>query len=121
MSMAAVPAFWQAKVQWASNGDRTRDGAHALRIAGEHYTARPGIHTGPESRGFDGAVRRWRDDAGVEYVSNDVMHQGSIPARLRNLLPDNAEWVHTNTATSNNDHPPVKDAVFASPTTAVTA
>lgn len=95
MNTAAVDAFWQEKVQLANNGDRTADGAHVLRIAGQHYIARPGIASGSSSRGFDGAVRRWRDNTGAEYVSNDVMHQGSVPPNLRDLLPDNAEWVDT--------------------------
>lgn len=93
--MNAVAAFWGPKVQWVTNGDRTPEGAHSLRIAGEHYTARPGINTGPSSLGFDGAVRRWRDSAGAEYVSNDVMYQGAIPSALRDMLPDNAEWIDT--------------------------
>ena len=92
MSTAAENAFWQEKVRWAANGDRTPDGAHTLRIAGQHYIALPGINTGIGSLGFDGAVFRWRDITGAEYVSNDVMSQGSIPAALRDLLPDNAEW-----------------------------
>ncbi|ORA60987.1 hypothetical protein BST24_12540 [Mycobacteroides franklinii] len=80
-------------MQWAIKGDRTPEGAHSLRIAGEHYTARPGINTGPSSLGFDGAVRRWRDSTGAEYFSNDVMCQGAIPSALQDMLPDNAEWV----------------------------
>lgn len=89
----AEQAFWLPTVQWAANGDRTPEGAHTLRIAGVHYTARPGIHTGVGSLGFDGAIHRWRDKTGAEYVSNDVMHQGDIPEALRDVLPDNAEWI----------------------------
>ena len=84
--------FWQQKVRWAENGDCTPDGAHCLRIGGEHYTAIPGIHPRRGMMGHGGAKMTWRSLAtGDILTSNDVWYQGKIPAELG--LADNAEWV----------------------------
>ena len=81
MSTAAENAFWQEKVRWAANGDRTPDGAHTLRIAGQHYIALPGNNTGIGTLGFDGAVFRWRDITGAE-IGRGLANYSSAEARL---------------------------------------
>lgn len=86
--------FWEQKVFWAGNGDRTPDGAHCLRINGFHYTAEPRIFKPRGFMGMGGRRQRWRELAtGKVYESNDIWCQDRIPANFQDRLPNNAEWV----------------------------
>lgn len=89
--------FWVEKIRWARNGDRMtdRDARRVARIGGQHYVL--GTRTSGEGRGMGGRAVKIRFTAtGEEIVCTDLWHQGTIPAELRELLPDNAEMVATN-------------------------
>ena len=85
--------FWEQKVLWAENGDRTPEGAHCIRIDGMHHTAVPGIVKPQGFMGFGGRRLRWKDSAGVVHETNNMWCQGDIPRKFLAQLPDNAEWV----------------------------
>jgi len=102
--------FWEEKVGWKENGDRSVDrkwGARpavtspfrdVVRVDGTHYTAAYiGIRGGPnQGKGFGGSVIRWRwldDPEGKVYETNSMWFQGRIPEEFRDRLPDNAVWV----------------------------
>ncbi|AVO25076.1 hypothetical protein KHQ84_gp146 [Rhodococcus phage Finch] len=91
--------FWNEKVTWASQGDRTtpnRAFRDCLRIDGCHYIPRQ-LGASPDGpfKGFGGRTFRWvylDDPTGTVYESNDVMYQGDIPSGMADVLPDNAAW-----------------------------
>lgn len=93
--------FWQNKVQWRENGDRTLTSRNdtyqrpVIRCNGHHYTIGKEPAPGTRSRdclGHAGAKFCFRLLAtGEEIVSHNVWYQGRIPCDFRELLPDNAE------------------------------
>lgn len=102
--------FWEEKVVWKEQGDRTTDDhwgrrkptvspfRDVVRVNGTHYTAGYlGIQGGlGDHRGFGGTVFRWRwldDPSGKTYETNSMWFQGRIPDEFQDRLPDNAEWV----------------------------
>ena len=111
---ASEARFWDEKVVWMNQGDRTggsidpegnpepiathRD---ALRVDGRHYvTAWEGIRgskyigDGNRMLGYGGRVLRWvflDDPTETVHESNCVWTQGAIPSSFD--LPDNARWV----------------------------
>lgn len=97
--LAITARFWSEKLAWHDAGDRTPDGGYVVRVDGGHFVANhlgvdPGVHEHHLFVGFGGRTFRWRDLAtGETRVSNDVWAQGTIPAALRDQLPDNATWI----------------------------
>ena len=58
-------------------------------IEGSHYMFEPGIFTDTRNCGMGGAPYLITVD-GREYKTNNLWHQGKIPDRFRDRLPDNA-------------------------------
>ena len=93
--------FWQEKVEWHNNGDRTPQGSWCLRINGNHYVCKPG----EKGMGFGGRTFRWQMLAEMDsggnapvYVTNNMWYQGAVPPDWRDHLPDNAVWVENTSA-----------------------
>jgi hypothetical protein len=82
--------FWEEKVRWAENGDRTEDGRRVIRRGGWHYVVGAEQYAG--MRGFGGARWAFRllADGRVIHTTN-LWFQGEIPAEFLGRLPDNAE------------------------------
>lgn len=70
---------------------------NVLRHGGRHYTVRTrGTQKTGNFLGHGGRLFRWYfldDPQRVVQESNDVWTQGIIPARFRDLLPDNVEFL----------------------------
>lgn len=70
---------------------------NVLRHGGRHYTVRTrGTEKTGNFLGHGGRVFRWYwlgDPERVVMESNDVFTQGMIPARFRDALPDNVEFL----------------------------
>jgi hypothetical protein len=91
---ACAPAcsFWRQKIEWEKAGDRTEEGNPVARIGGEHYVVHPYADPATPGLGSSGQLFTIRFADGRETVTNNLWHQGTIPAHLRELLPDNAEF-----------------------------
>jgi hypothetical protein len=94
--------FWQDKVLWKENGDRTLPSRNdpyprqVIRCNGHHYTIgkepASGHYRTRDMLGHAGAEFRFRLlDTQELIVSHNVWYQGRIPYDFRGLLPDNAE------------------------------
>ncbi|OHV29789.1 hypothetical protein BBK14_34100, partial [Parafrankia soli] len=84
--------FWQEKVAWRENGDRTEKGEQVIRAGGRHYVV------GPEDaseglRGFDGRPFTFCLNGEGLVRSSNLWSQGLIPNEYADRLPDNAERV----------------------------
>ncbi|MFE1767262.1 hypothetical protein ACFW81_23970 [Streptomyces angustmyceticus] len=85
--------FWAEKVSWAEDGDTIPQYTDAaiIRANGQHFIAFPlDRHTPPQHLGFGGHLWMFQMLDGRQVVTNNVMHQGTIPAWFRDRLPDNA-------------------------------
>lgn len=112
-------SFWCEKVRWAETGlatDRAEDrlpprfgsstgydaaGRTVVRVNANHYVIQPERGDTPlHCLGFSGQrfVIEFHDGRRVE--STNLWHQGEIPERFRDRLPDNASFAH-------NRHTPV--------------
>lgn len=81
--------FWMPYLIGAVTGDPA-----SVRISGVHYTLGRDDPCQPaHQRGFGGARYAIRFSTGRRVVTHDLWCQGEIPARLRDLLPDNANFV----------------------------
>jgi hypothetical protein len=83
--------FWLEKLIWAASGDRTDEGQRVARINHNHYVIKP--DTSSWWKGFGGAGYYIRFNSGDEVLTHNLWHQGEIPERFRDQLPDNAEWI----------------------------
>ena len=81
-------AFWLWQHECDQN-DPKREGRFAV-IGGRHYVLGDGKGY---FKGFGGAEHIIRFNDGHEVACSDLWHQGEIPAHLRHLFPDNAEFV----------------------------
>jgi hypothetical protein len=85
-------AFWREKVREQKEGTEP----NRCIVDGHVYYPYPGTdHSG--YLGFGGAVFHFRKNSGEEILSNNVWHEGDVPAHFRPQLPDNAVLV--------KDHP----------------
>lgn len=79
-------AFWHEKRVLAESG-----AALCVRISGTHYIV--GKEDAPRGcKGFDGREFVIKMHDGRRIVTTNLWHQGRIPDRFRDLLPNNAEW-----------------------------
>ncbi|KPM55780.1 hypothetical protein ACG83_10935 [Frankia sp. R43] len=86
-----VAQFWDEKIAWHANGDRTDKGQQVIRSGGEHYVVGP---EGDPLPGFGGHPFAFRLDEGGElFHTANLWHQGAIPDEYADQLPDNAERV----------------------------
>lgn len=85
--------FWWEKVEWHANGDVTDNGHSVARIRGNHYTIHSAYSHGPQ--GFGGRKHVILFDNGEEVTCHNLWHQGEIPPRFRDHLPNNATFVDT--------------------------
>lgn len=86
--------FWMEKIRWAEHPDPLHQ---PVRVDGKHYCYDPrNLLVSGDSRykGFGGSFFKicFLDTADV-VVTNDLWHQGDIPARFRDRLPDNAVFL----------------------------
>lgn len=119
-------AHWTELWGWARAGDaaplrsgffwsRDPGGGSTVpvaRIDGEHYTLHPDAAPG-DFQGHGGRQMTALMHDGRIISSRNVWHQGTIPPRWRDRLPDNAIWQPYESADS--PVPPIRDAVTASP------
>ena len=77
--------FWNEKVRWKENGDRTAAGQICFRIDGQHYVGVPGKPAGYGHHEF--AILK-----DGEEIKCELWTQGVIPEEYRDRLPDNATW-----------------------------
>lgn len=71
-----------------------KDDDNVVRIDGVHYVIGPEDAPAGCSRGFGGRrfnIKFFKDDAAT--ATTNLWHQGKIPDRFRDELPDNAEFV----------------------------
>lgn len=85
--------FWWVKIYWRANGDITPEGNRVARIRHNHYTIHPASSFGPQ--GFGGRKFVIKFDSGEEVICRNLWHQGEIPQRFREHLPNNAVFVDT--------------------------
>jgi hypothetical protein len=83
--------LWAEKHAWAQNGDLTPRGEPVVRINGNHYIFSGEGETG-NFRGHGGREMTALMHDGRVLTSRNVWHQGDIPERWRERLPDNAVW-----------------------------
>jgi hypothetical protein len=73
-----------------------KDEPESIRINGEHYRlSTPLWEENPQKReflGFAGRVFLIHFNDGRVVKTNNLWHQGTIPERFRNRLPDNAHF-----------------------------
>jgi hypothetical protein len=94
-------AFWNEKLEWADAGDRTPEGSYTVRIDGRHYVGNleAGLvrNDGRQFLGFSGAVWYIQFLSGPHapklFITNNLWHQGDIPADVRSRMPDNAKFL----------------------------
>lgn len=85
--------FWWEKIYWRANGDLTNDGHRVVRVNYNHYVVHPDGST--TFQGFGGRKYVIRFHNGDEVTSHNLWHQGEIPKRFREHLPNNAIFVDT--------------------------
>lgn len=86
-----VTQFWDEKVTWRENGDRTGKGEQVIRAGGQHYVVGPDDDPLP---GFSGHSFTFRLNDGDDLVqTSNLWHQGAVPPGYADQLPDNAERV----------------------------
>jgi len=77
---------------WLRKTDYTEDLAdRRVVVDGEHYMI--SVETGPGFRGFGGKQFIIQFFDGRIITTNDLWHQGTIPDRFREMLPDNAVFL----------------------------
>lgn len=76
--------FWS---EWVGKKDRPE----VARIEGRHYWVNP-LTSDSRWNGFGGQRFKIRWFDGREQETNNLWHQGEIPAHFRERLPDNATW-----------------------------
>jgi len=89
--------FWEEKVRMKEAGDLAGDDPVA-RIDGNHYiVGKEDPNLLNDQKGFGGRrfVIRWKSGPhrGKVIETTNLWHQGRIPERFRDKLPDNAEFV----------------------------
>lgn len=84
--------FWWEKVDWRANND-THEGNRVARIKNNHYVIYPDTNGGIQ--GFGGREHVIRFNDGTEVTTKNLWHQGEIPRRFREQLPNNATFVDT--------------------------
>lgn len=84
--------FWWEKVEWRADND-THKGHRVARIKNNHYVIYPDTPAGPQGFGGHEHVIRFHD--GTEITTRNLWHQGEIPKRFREHLPNNADFVDT--------------------------
>lgn len=77
--------FWQEYVE-------DKDNPRIARVDGKHYFVNKSKGGDTRFNGFGGSKFKVRWNDGREEESNDVWHQGTIPDRFRQDLPDNATF-----------------------------
>jgi len=76
--------FWMDKI-------KTINDPYWLRINNESYYV--GDEEDDRLRGFNGQKFRIKFDDGKIIETTNLWHQGTIPERFRNRLPDNAKFI----------------------------
>lgn len=78
-------AFWLDLIR--------RKGDHTAVIDGTHYSVFPAADPKKGLLGFGGRKFTVKFKDGRTVVTNNMWHQGEVPALFRKHLPDNAEFV----------------------------
>ena len=79
--------FWMEKVE-------LKDRPNSVRVNGNAYWLEPDRSEGYRGfLGFGGAEFRIKFNDGRYVVSHNLWHNGTVPERFRDRLPDNAEFV----------------------------
>lgn len=84
--------FWWEKIYWRANGD-LYEGNRVARINGNHFVIYPDDYS--VYAGFGGRSHTIKFDSGDVVVTKNLWHQGEIPKRFREHLPNNATFVDT--------------------------
>lgn len=82
--------FWDAKVRWKENNDKTEQGERVARIEGVHYVIGDENDTST-FRGHGGRKFTIKFlDSDETITTTNLWRQGVIPEEYKELLPDNA-------------------------------
>lgn len=77
---------------WLRHAGRSHE-HNSVRIDGSHYRYRADVPVGVAAfRGFGGREITIQFFDGRTVVTKNLWHQGTIPDRFRERLPDNARW-----------------------------
>jgi hypothetical protein len=70
-----------------------KDNPSIVRIKGSHYWIEPDKPKNTSFLGFGGAAFRIKFNDGRIITTHNLWHQGTIPERFRERLPDNAVFI----------------------------
>ena len=80
-----IEEYWQERI------DNKRD-PNSIRIAGTQYWL--GDEDTKCERGFGGQYHKIKKTTGRVIETTNLWYNGTIPAEIKHLLPDNAEFVN---------------------------